>query len=95
MLERLWQFAEEEELGETQTDALEEALLAMSNRMDELRPGDGARLEGPPSDEAQDAARQERRAVMDSLDAEVQEILGEELADAFHEEMRPPGRRRP
>lgn len=89
MLDDVSEFAVEHELDEDTLGDLEAAVVAMHDRMSALGPPpggppDGPRGDGPPP-EVEDAMRQS----FEQLDRSVRDAIGDELAEAFHEWMRP------
>lgn len=87
-LEAIEGFVAEHGLEEAAQVRLEEALIAMHDRMEALR-GDG------PPGPRDDAHHEAVRASFDQLDTDVREVVGDELAESFNDWMRPPGRRGP
>lgn len=87
-LDELADFAVANDLSDEAYGRLEDAVISLHERMDELGPPRG----GP---DAQAADREEgeaqRRAVFEAFTQEVDSALDESTAVAFHEWMRPPG----
>ncbi|MCB9669692.1 MAG: hypothetical protein H6736_23090 [Alphaproteobacteria bacterium] len=84
MLDRVAAFAEAEDLTITEEEALERAVRAMHERMRALGPLERG---GPPDP----AHREAMHASFQQMDQDIRAALGDPLADAFHESMRPPG----
>ena len=84
-LERLAEFAEEHNLDDETWTAMEDAVMALHERMGELGPP-----MGPPGSSTPDA-EDARREAFETFSTTLDDLLGtEELRDAFRETMRPP-----
>ncbi|MCB9680574.1 MAG: hypothetical protein H6733_03810 [Alphaproteobacteria bacterium] len=87
MLDDADAFAEAHDLSQDQQADLERALIAMHERMQAVGPPDPL-SDGPPSP----LAHERMEANVDQLDDDLRDILGDDLAEAFHAETGPPGR---
>lgn len=85
-LDRAEGFARDHELRPDQTERLLAAVTAMHERMRALH-GDPLADDGPPPEDR----RERMRASFEQMDADLRAALGEELAEAFHQSMGPPG----
>ncbi len=85
-LDRAEDFAREHELRPDQTERLVAVVTAMHERMRALH-GDPLAEDGPPPEDR----RERMRASFEQMDADLRAALGDELAEAFHQSMGPPG----
>lgn len=89
MLDGVGEFAAAHELDADAQGALEDAVIGLHQRMTALHAEDDGEHRGPPTEDR----RARFRAAFDQLDVDVRAAVGDELADAFHDQMRPPDRR--
>jgi hypothetical protein len=85
-LDRADAFARDHELRPEQTERLVAAITAMHDRVRALH-GDPMADDGPPPEDR----RERMHASFEQMDADLRAALGDDLAEAFHQSMGPPG----